>query len=56
MALNAEWHKAHPMPKKPTLEERIPWHEEHARECGCRAMPASIRDEIERRRNEQRRR
>jgi hypothetical protein len=36
MALNADWHRAHPMPKKPTAEERLLWHEEHARVCGCR--------------------
>ena len=40
---NAEWHRAHPMPKNPTLEQRVEWHREHAAHCGCREMPASIR-------------
>jgi hypothetical protein len=42
MALNAAWHEKHPMPAKPTFEQRVRWHEEHARECGCRKPPADI--------------
>jgi hypothetical protein len=38
------------MPKRPTPEQRLAWHEEHARECACREMPAAIRAELERRR------
>ena len=34
--INAEWHLAHPMPKRPTDEQRIEWHLEHARNCTCR--------------------
>ncbi len=41
--LNAEWHKQHRMPKNPTFEERMRWHVEHAKQCGCRPMPAKIR-------------
>ncbi len=41
--LNALWHKAHPMPKKPTFNERVRWHEEHVKACGCRDMPPAIR-------------
>ena len=40
--LNADWHRAHPMPKNPSLDQRIVWHEEHSRVCGCRPMPDSI--------------
>jgi hypothetical protein len=40
--LNADWHRAHRMPKNPSLAQRIAWHEEHSRVCGCRPMPASI--------------
>jgi hypothetical protein len=47
--LNAEWHLSHPMPPKATLEQRLEWHVEHAKHCGCREMPASIRAELARR-------
>jgi hypothetical protein len=40
--LNADWHRAHRMPKNPSLARRIAWHEEHACVCGCRPMPDSI--------------
>jgi hypothetical protein len=43
-ALNAAWHKAHRMPKNPTREVRLAWHLEHARMCGCRPIPGSLRD------------
>ncbi len=47
--INAEWHRAHRMPKNPTLEQRIAWHIEHARHCGCRPIDDKLRDEMERR-------
>lgn len=47
MALNAQWHEAHPMPPNATMDERVAWHLEHARQCGCREIPASIRRELE---------
>ncbi|MBB3929999.1 hypothetical protein GGR25_001038 [Kaistia hirudinis] len=37
------------MPPKASLNERIAWHLEHARACGCREIPASILAELERR-------
>ncbi|MFO0744154.1 MAG: hypothetical protein U1F43_00580 [Myxococcota bacterium] len=40
--LDATWHRAHPMPPRPTLAERIAWHSEHARHCGCRPMPPAL--------------
>jgi hypothetical protein len=46
--IDREWHEAHPMPERATLEQRIAWHLDHAKHCGCRAMPARIRQEIER--------
>lgn len=49
MKINKEWHEAHPMPKNPTLEQRIEWHIEHAKACKCREMPKSIQKEIEKR-------
>ena len=48
MKLNTEWHRAHPMPPKATFEERVEWHREHLRECGCRKPPADIADVLER--------
>lgn len=47
MALNREWHLAHPMPRKATPEERLHWHLAHAANCSCRDMPLSIRKELE---------
>ena len=41
--LNAEWHERHPMPKNPTTEQRLSWHVDHEKNCGCRPMPASLR-------------
>lgn len=49
MAINAVWHKDHPMPKNPTLDERVKWHVGHAKKCGCRSIPLSIRKELHRR-------
>ncbi len=49
MALNEAWHQANPMPKKATLEQRIKWHLEHERECGCRGIPPKLREEIKKR-------
>ncbi|HVY51395.1 MAG TPA: hypothetical protein VHA07_07510 [Devosia sp.] len=44
--INAAWHRAHPMPPKATLDQRIAWHVEHARHCGCRPIAGKIRDEM----------
>ena len=40
--INAAWHKAHRMPKNATDAERLRWHLEHKKECGCRPMPARL--------------
>jgi hypothetical protein len=47
--LNAAWHRAHPMPKNATLDQRIAWHIEHARHCACRPIPEKLMEEIGRR-------
>ena len=47
--LNAEWHRAHRMPPKATLEQRLEWHVEHQKHCACRDMPATIRAALARR-------
>lgn len=35
---NAQWHVKHTLPEKPTLDERINYHIEHARRCPCDAL------------------
>lgn len=42
MKINKEWHEKHKMPKNPTFEEKLKWHKEHAKNCGCRPIPKSI--------------
>ena len=37
-----DWHLAHKMPKNPTQEERITWHIEHQKYCGCRPIPQKL--------------
>ena len=48
MNLNAEWHRAHPMPPKATFEQRVDWHREHVLHCGCRKPPPDIAARLER--------
>ena len=40
--LNAAWHARHPMPKNATLVQRVRWHRNHARHCGCRPIPPPL--------------
>ncbi|HLB36133.1 MAG TPA: hypothetical protein VJL31_06160 [Gemmatimonadales bacterium] len=47
--LNAAWHLKHPMPPKATIEQRIRWHVQHAKQCGCRPVPEKLKREIRRR-------
>jgi hypothetical protein len=47
--LNASWHSTHRMPANATLDQRVQWHQAHAVACGCREIPKSIREELERR-------
>jgi hypothetical protein len=47
--LNAEWHQENRMPPKATLAQRVEWHLEHHKHCGCREMPASVKTELTRR-------
>ena len=41
--INQDWHRDQVMPREANLDERVAWHIEHARECGCREIPAKIR-------------
>jgi len=47
--MNAAWHKAHRMPARAALDDRVRWHVAHEKACDCREMPASIAAEIARR-------
>ena len=47
--MNAAWHSAHPMPKNPTLDQRIEWHVAHAKACGCREITGKLREDMEQR-------
>jgi len=46
---SADWHRANRMPKNPTPDQRIAWHVEHAKHCGCRPIPPGIAAEMARR-------
>ena len=48
-AFNRAWHRDNRMPKNATLAQRVEWHINHARHCGCREMPESIKKEIAKR-------
>jgi hypothetical protein len=49
MKFNTKWHLNHPMPKNPTLEQRIAWHTAHIRHCQCRGIPDKLLAEMKRR-------
>lgn len=40
--INREWHEKHVMPKNASEDERIAWHVEHARNCGCRRIEGGV--------------
>ena len=44
--LNKDWHLANPMPKNPSLQQRIDWHVEHAKNCNCRQITGKLRQEM----------
>ena len=47
--LNRQWHEQHQLGNRASLDERVRWHLEHAKVCGCRPIPARLLEEIERR-------
>jgi len=47
--INREWHEQHRMPDHATLDQRIAWHIEHAKNCQCRPIPGNIMEEIKKR-------
>jgi hypothetical protein len=49
MTLNREWHASNRLGRGADREQRLRWHEEHARVCGCRPIPLSLRKDANRR-------
>lgn len=47
--MNKAWHESHKMPPNATLDERLNWHLDHAKECACRPIPPKLLAEIEKR-------
>ncbi len=47
--LNRAWHHEHRMPANATMEQRLEWHLDHVKCCGCRPIPAKIAEEMEKR-------
>jgi uncharacterized protein YdhG (YjbR/CyaY superfamily) len=46
--MNSKWHKQHVLPKGASLEDRIGWHREHQKRCGCRPIPSRLRAQMKR--------
>jgi hypothetical protein len=44
--IDAAGHWANPMPKKPTIEQRIAWAVEHAQACRCGDIPTKFGAEM----------
>jgi hypothetical protein len=44
--MNADWHRANPMPKSATEAQRIAWHREYAVACACRPIPPRRRERM----------
>jgi hypothetical protein len=40
--LNRRWHEEHRMPERPSTDQRIAWHLEHAQVCDCRPIPKGV--------------
>ena len=40
--LNRAWHEKNRMPARPTIDQRIRWHLEHRKHCGCRPIPEKL--------------
>jgi len=47
--IDGSWHQTHPMAKRPTLAQRVAWHLDHAKACGCREIPKTVLAELGRR-------
>jgi hypothetical protein len=43
MKTNSAWHAKNRMPLHATMDERVKWHLAHAKHCGCRPIPDSVK-------------
>jgi hypothetical protein len=48
--MNKDWHAKNKMPRKASPAERLAWHLEHQKACGCRPIPKSLRPLLDQRR------
>ena len=46
---NTQWHAKHRLPTNPTLDQRIPWHMEHARRCPCPSQDEDLVEDLKKR-------
>jgi hypothetical protein len=44
--INIEWHDHNIMPKHPTPGERLHWHAEHSKHCGCHPLSEKLKNEL----------
>ena len=47
MKTNKAWHDKNKMPKNAKFDERIKWHLEHQKNCGCRPIPKKLAEAID---------
>ena len=47
MTMNKIWHKTHVLGQNAALKDRLAWHQTHAKVCGCRPIPPSIKRLLE---------
>lgn len=47
--INREWHEAHRMLNNASEDERIAWHIDHAKNCGCRKIAGKLAELLQRR-------
>lgn len=46
---NIAWHEKNKMASHASINQKIQWHADHARECGCRPIPHNIQDKMNQR-------
>lgn len=51
MKINASWHAKNRMPKNATVEQRIKWHLQHAKNCACRPVPEKLKPLLKKKRS-----
>ncbi len=44
--MNKDWHQQHKMPDRASDADRIEWHINHARNCGCRPIPKPLAEKV----------